>query len=793
MRRMATRHLLRNGIAVGILASLGACGGGGGGGGVRTPAPAPVPTPSPTPTPTPTPTATPTPAASFNTPEFRRSDGPDFHNAVSAWSDGINGDGVTLAIIDSGIDEDNPEFAGRISPDSIDVAGNDSFDAEDDHGTNVALVAAAARNNTGVVGIAFGATILAIRADEPGSCASEDPDDEDSGCSFFDTDIAEGIDHAVASGAVVINLSLGGGRTSFRVINAVRRAAAAGVIVVVSAGNDGDHMDDGNDPDNPDLFAQDIQGAGGSHAIIVGSVDDQGTISDFSNKAGTFQNAYITARGERICCVYEDGELFVNDEGFAFVFSGTSFAAPQVTGAIALLKQAFPNLSGDEIVSILLDSARDAGTAGNDAIYGAGILDIAAAFAPQGATSLAGGTQAVKLGESGGSTSPAMGDAGSQGGLSSVITDKYDRAYGIDLASRLGAAPIAQRLAPAVGQQTRFVSLGNQTTSLAFTIDQRAQNNRTNWAQQLRLSHEDAEAARVLAARVAMKLDADTEVALAFAESTDGIVAQLQGQDRPAFKIARTALSDEGLYRSNDGSLAVRRQLGDFGVTLSAGSGSVRLDQETRFAEQIGLEPERYGVTTYGLGLDRKFGTVEAALGLTWMKEEDTILGARFVDALGTRGSDTMFVDASAGWNIDSNWRLGAAVRNGFTRAHAVGQVAGGSTFRTLGWSADIERRGLFSRFDRLGLRISQPLRVEQGGLNFNLPVAYDYATESATFGLRQFSLSPTGRELTGEMAWRGPLWGGDASASLFYRTNPGHFSTLPDDQGVAIRWNRRF
>lgn len=290
-----------------------------------------------------------------------------------------------------------------------------------------------------------------------------------------------------------------------------------------------------------------------------------------------------------------------------------------------------------------------------------------------------------------------------------------------------------------------------------------------------------------------MKIDPSTDVAFAFSEGSEGIVAQLQGHDRPAFMIARGALSDEGLYRSDDGSVALRRDLGGLGLTVSAGSGSVRLDQETRFAEQIGLRPERYGVTNFGLGLDRTFGDVEAALGLTWMSEEDTVLGARFVDALGARGANTLFFDASAGWNIGANWRLGAAVRNGFTRADTVGTVVQGSNFRTLGWSADIERRGLFSQFDRLGLRISQPLRVEQGGLNFNLPIAYDYGTESATFGIRRFSLSPSGRELTGEMAWSGPLWGGDASASVFYRTDPGHFSTLPDDQGVAIRWNRKF
>ena len=72
-------------------------------------------------------------------------------------------------------------------------------------------------------------------------------------------------------------------------------------------------------------------------------------------------------------------------------------AAPQVAGAVALLAQAFHNLSGAQIVNLLLSSARDAGDAGTDPVYGRGILDIGRAFAPQGSTALAGTSVAVPL------------------------------------------------------------------------------------------------------------------------------------------------------------------------------------------------------------------------------------------------------------------------------------------------------------------------------------------------------------------------------------------------------------
>jgi hypothetical protein len=96
-------------------------------------------------------------------------------------------------------------------------------------------------------------------------------------------------------------------------------------------------------------------------------------------------------------------------------------------------------------------------------------------------------------------------------------------------------------------------------------------------------------------------------------------------------------------------------------------------------------------------------------------------------------------------------------------------------------------------RSDTLGFRLAQPLRVESGGLRLDLPVAYDYTVESATFDVRRLNLSPGGRELLGELAWRGELLGGDMAASAFYRRDPGHYADVPDDRGVVMRWIKEF
>src|SRR5690606_35826293 len=131
-------------------------------------------------------------------------------NAASAWNSGWTGSGVTIAVIDTGIDVDSPEFAGRIhsaSRDMFSAASSRGYDATDDHGTNVAMIAAAARDGLGILGIAWNATVMALRADTPGSCVSDGQTVEEMDCSFDDNAILRAVDHAMVNGAKVINLS----------------------------------------------------------------------------------------------------------------------------------------------------------------------------------------------------------------------------------------------------------------------------------------------------------------------------------------------------------------------------------------------------------------------------------------------------------------------------------------------------------------------------------------------------------------------------------------------------------
>src|SRR5690606_15879947 len=112
---------------------------------------------------------------------------------------------------------------------------------------------------------------------------------------------------------------------------AVGRAAAAGVVVVVAAGNDA-AANASVDSTGPDPFAAGLRAAGNGNVIIAGSVDDTGAISRFANRAGSEANSYLMALGDRVCCAYENGAIktaTVDGQQFVYVFSGTSFSAPQ--------------------------------------------------------------------------------------------------------------------------------------------------------------------------------------------------------------------------------------------------------------------------------------------------------------------------------------------------------------------------------------------------------------------------------------------------------------------------------
>jgi subtilisin family serine protease len=249
-----------------------------------------------------------------------------------------DGSGVKVAVLDTGIDLQHPEFIGRTTPgwDFI----NDDNNPDDDHfhGTHVAGVIGAKTNNAvGIAGIAFNALLMPVKV-----CNSV------GSCPIYET--AAGIIHATDNGAKVINMSLGGPTISTTIEGAVAYAISRGVTVVASAGNDG-----GTGYNYPASFPG---------VISVAAHQESG--ATYGN--GTSNNRIIVSAPG--VSVFSTVPL---EDGSYGLLTGTSMAAPHVSGIATLLISDRPTITPAQVKEAMICSALDVGAAGYDNDFGYGI------------------------------------------------------------------------------------------------------------------------------------------------------------------------------------------------------------------------------------------------------------------------------------------------------------------------------------------------------------------------------------------------------------------------------------
>jgi subtilisin family serine protease len=770
--RMA-KALLGSAATLAML-SLSACGGGGGGEVGSTPAPptsaAPVTPPPPPIVPVPPPPPPPTVAAvNYNTTEYQRSNAAVSSGAIAAYNAGATGKGVKVAVIDSGINPDAAEFAGRIDSASRDIAASRGLGDDTGHGSAAAGVIAASRNGSSVHGVAFDSTLLVYRADTPGSCA----DTEGDGCSFSDYNIARGIDAAVLAGARVINLSLGGSAPGTSLLASMRSAVNAGVVIVISAGNDGEKPEGAD----ADAFAAVPASRFPGQVIVagaLGTLTSSGTtgldqLSSFSNRAGASANNYLAAIGA--------GVRTVNKDGNESRWSGTSFSAPTISGAAALLASAFPNLSGAQIVDILFKSADDLGATGTDNIFGRGRLNITRAMQPIGTVSLAGSPDPVS---SLGSDAPvAAGDAPISGAsIGAIILDGYSRAFAVDLARTIRTAPRSEPLRRALGGTLRAGGAGAGPLSVLMTVAER-NDGKGYLLGQAGIGPEDLRKARLVAGSAVARIDKKTAVAFGFAEGAKAMERRLSGVSAGAFLVARDVAGNPGFDAERGTSLALRRDLGKAALTISGESGEVTGEQRTL------AYGSPYRWTAFSL--DRRFGKQWLSLGLGRLEEQRSLLGGRMDGLLGGGGAGTTFLDLEARRDLGAGWSAGVTARRGWT------SFAGGR-FTTGAYAMDVAASDLLADGDRFGLRLSQPLRIDGGGFAMTLPTSFDYAGMTPGYSIVRSSLVPRGRELDAELSY-GRRWlaNGWVGGNLFYRRQPGHVQAAAPDAGAAVRFSLGF
>lgn len=702
------------------------------------------------------PPATTVTAYNFNTQEYEFSTSAKFSNAIGAWQAGATGKGVKIGIIDSGIYPDNPEFAGKIDPASRDLSGSGSIQDSWGHGTALASIAAAARDNSYLEGVAPDATLVVMKV---ANCD----------CSYDTSKIASGIDAAVAAGAKVINLSIGGDASS-DVVDAVRRAAQSGVVFVISAGNDGNA--------SPTGFAMSIASAADGRAIIVGALGNptgepidyyRGTGIDYnqqwtgSNGAGSFAGWFLNAPGFGVRVAYQNDGVDV--------VRGTSFAAPAVAGAVALLLQAFPNLTSQEVVQILLTTADDLGQTGTDSVYGRGRLDVGRAFQPIGQTALAGSSKTATSTVNNGSAPSAVGDSLQRGSLHAIVLDAYRRAYDVNLARTLQAAAGQRPLNNALTVGPQDVSLSAGPFHLNGIMYDGSVAMKLGFASSG--VGPTSQSARIGDILLVTKLGRNNLIGISSGNGASSLVRRLDGSGPRSFFVSQDVLSNVSFNGQGGKSVAFRRAMGRFGVSGSYEKGEIA-------KSYVGDREARYLLTT--LGTDTSISRLNFGIRLSRLDEANSVLGGRLGPVFGASGAKTFFLDAEARNELGNGWALMGQARRGWTK------FAGGA-FTTGSYSLGLDKSGVWRSNDYLSFLLTQPLRADGGGFALSLPGTYDYETASAAYSLAQMSLTPKGREIVSELAYTRPLSFGSAGFNIYARRQPGHYASAGPDVGAAVHF----
>ncbi len=267
--------------------------------------------------------------------------------APIAW-DSTQGEGITVAVLDTGVDSNHPDLQDHMTEGRNSVSGNSDTADIHGHGTAVAgTIGAVLNNSTAVAGVAGNVSLMPIRISNRSDGFA------------YASDIAAGLTWAADQGARVANISYALTGTGSTVTNGANYFRNSGGIVVVSAGNDGNNPGVSEDP-----------------SMITVSATTQSDVRASWSNYGNFVD--IAAPGDFI--------YTTNRGGGTGPWSGTSFSAPVAAGVVALIMAQNPNLSPVEVEAVLEDSADDLGSS---LYYGAGRVN--AANAVQMAGNISGG------------------------------------------------------------------------------------------------------------------------------------------------------------------------------------------------------------------------------------------------------------------------------------------------------------------------------------------------------------------------------------------------------------------
>lgn len=657
---------------------------------------------------------------------------------------GFTGEGQKIAIIDSGINSSHLELTGQIDGHYNLLTGSTAESSAQDsggHGTHVAGTLVARRNNTGVVGYAYGARLLNVRFT-----------DANDAITATDQQLANGFAWARNNGATWFNNSWGVdttvadfGRTGVaanfpKLLAEWQAGAQDGRIYVWATGNDGEAQ--------PLLFAAlpqlypELQ----FNWVAVTSVDsDTGTLSTFANACGNAAAWCLAAPGTNIVSSYTG-----SNSAYA-IASGTSQATPAVTGGLAVISHAFPTLAPEQVVQRLLVTANKEGIYADQSLYGQGLMDLEKATRPVGTLSVVSSSgAALSVDDAMLVLGGAFGYDNPLSGLQVMATDALQAGFSVDLGKQV--------------QTRRFrYDTGAAWQRLGRNWDTQAEN---GWAMSWTTSSKSGTTSRVA------HFGQPGEHRLSIGQIDDLDMLDMQRSWAGYSQLDASMSSALWLQRSEEHALGIRQRLpaGNFSVDLTATASSVR--QGVSVA--LNLPP----LSGYYSRLE--VGHINSRDGLFDSRGH----GAFDLDNI----SQTLFAGLRGDYT-DGPLTLGHAFYLGESHAQAAGLFQDLGKVTTSSWI-------LAGRYvmdtSTFGMLVQQPLRVESAQTRIN--VAPGYAGNLFDMQSVTLDLSPTGRQINLELFWQKPLWrDSDIKLSWLGIREPGHQAKAAPMQVIMGQWQQRF
>ena len=669
------------------------------------------------------------------------------------------GTNVTIAIIDSGIRRDHIDFAGAITGGYnafTNLTGTAAVNDTNGHGTHVASLAAARANGVGMVGVASNARILPVQVFQ-GSSTSD----------FF---VARGINYATSQRAFVMNLSLGGSTMSPTIRTALQGAQAAGLLMVIAAGNEGLA-----NPSFPARHASEAWARG--QIIAVGAVDANNVIANFSNRAGDARNFYLVAPGVSLIGAFPSAP-----NAYAMM-SGTSMAAPVVAGAAAVVKSAWPFLTAPRVAEVLFVTATDLGARGIDPIYGRGLLNLERALLPVGTVttvSSAGTTPLALAPTSAGAVAiGAKSFAANGGAFEGVVFDAFGRDFAYDFATK------AQDLRP------------DSVSILATSL--------TNRMQATLASVATPSGTLSLMAAPAQAAGGDASGGLHFVGNQGQSWAVAIGQASPILGASLTAgaapsarllgfADHTALFEGTTASVASQRTL-DNVLSLTFGA---RLQGEQYKRRGLNWTPNTTSqASSVEAALSRTFDRVSLSASVAAIQEAQGRLGDVDSELFGLSGpARTLAVQTDLAWAVSPTASLSARM----TRTQTAAQVGGGASLvssisatEATAYAINFAQRDLLAKGDQLDLAIGTPLTSRSGMMNLFLATGADPETGAPIMTRRGISLASKTPEQRFEAVYTRTLSPDSALAFAVMARQDADGIAGKEDQALMVRYQTSF